>query len=79
MADSSETKSIPQVHAEEIRRLIHDLGNALEIVLQTSFLLGTVEMDESAKQWRGMLDQGVRQAAQVNSQLRDYLLSHTQS
>jgi hypothetical protein len=70
-------QTIPPEPALEIRRLIHDLGNALEIIIQTSYLLGTVDLDENAKQWRTMLDQGVQQATNVNRELRDYIRSHS--
>ena len=73
MTVPSQPKSIPEQQAKEIRRLSHDLSNALEIVLQTSFLLGTVPLDEDAKKWRTMLDNGVQQAAEINRQLRDYV------
>ncbi len=66
-------KPIPEQQAKEIRRLAHDLSNALEIVLQTSFLLGTVPLDDDAKKWRSMLDGGVQQAAEINRQLREYI------
>ncbi len=66
-------KSIPEEQAKEIRRLSHDLSNALEIVLQTSFLLGTVALDEDARKWQSMLDKGVQQAAEINKQLREYI------
>ena len=66
-------KSIPEQQAKEIRRLSHDLSNALEIVLQTSFLLGTVPLDDDAKKWRAMLDNGVQQAAEINRQLREFV------
>jgi hypothetical protein len=66
-------KPIPEQQAKEIRRLSHDLSNALEIVLQTSFLLGTVPLDEEAKKWRTMLDNGVQQAADINRRLREYV------
>jgi hypothetical protein len=69
----AQPKSIPEQQAKEIRRLSHDLSNALEIVLQTSFLLGTVELDDDAKKWRSMLDNGVQQAAEINKQLREYV------
>ncbi len=39
---------IPEELALEIRKLAHDLSNALEVIVQTSFLLGTVEMKEPA-------------------------------
>ncbi len=67
------SRPIPETQAKEIRRLAHDLSNALEIVLQTSFLLGTVPLDEDAKKWRTMLDNGVQQAAEINRQLREYI------
>jgi hypothetical protein len=66
-------KSIPEQQAKEIRRLSHDLSNALEVVLQTSFLLGTVPLDDEAQKWRSMLDNGVQQAAELNRQLREYV------
>jgi hypothetical protein len=73
MTASTQPKPIPEQQAKEIRRLAHDLSNALEIVLQTSFLLGTVELDDDAKKWRTMLDNGVQQAAEINRQLREYV------
>jgi hypothetical protein len=73
MTPSAQPKPIPDQQAAEIRRLSHDLSNALEIVLQTSFLLGMVPLDEDAKKWRSMLDNGVQQAAEINRQLREYI------
>ena len=73
MTTASQPRPIPEEQAKEIRRLSHDLSNALEIVLQTSFLLGTVPLDEDAKKWRQMLDNGVSQAAEINKKLRDYV------
>lgn len=63
--------------AQEIQHLAHDLSNALEIVIQTSFLLGTVELDENARQWHAMLDRGVTQAAEINRKIRDLVRLHT--
>lgn len=73
MTPPSPSRPIPESQAREIRRLSHDLSNALEIVLQTSFLLGTVSLDEDATKWRSMLDSGVQQAAEINRQLREYI------
>ncbi|HEY6445225.1 MAG TPA: hypothetical protein VIY53_02105 [Acidobacteriaceae bacterium] len=73
MTTASQPRPIPEEQAKEIRRLSHDLSNALEIVLQTSFLLGTVPLDEDAKKWRQMLDNGVQQAAEINKKLREYV------
>ena len=77
MTESSGTPPIPIEHAQEIRRLSHDLSNALEIVLQTSYLLGTVALDESAQKWRSMLDAGVQKAVGINRELRDFVRSNS--
>jgi hypothetical protein len=68
---------IPEELALEVRRLAHDLSNALEIVVQTSYLLGRVDLKEPAAGWLRMLDSGVSKALEVNQQLRDYVKQHT--
>jgi hypothetical protein len=77
MTKITEPRPIPEEQAKEIRRLSHDLSNALEIVLQTSFLLGMVPLDDDAKKWRSMLDGGVQQAADINRKLREYIRTNS--
>lgn len=74
---SEETK-IPTQLAGEIRRISHDLSNALEVILQTNYLLGmTADANTDQQKWREMLDQGVMQATQINRQLREYVRAHS--
>ena len=76
--DSNESK-IPSQLAEEIRRLSHDLSNALEVIMQTNYLLGMAKdsgEDESDK-WREMLDRGVAQATKINRELRDFVRANS--
>ena len=68
---------IPEQLAKEIRRLAHDLSNALEIVVQTSYLLGTTGMKEPAAEWLRMLDGGVTKALDINGTLRGYIREHS--
>jgi hypothetical protein len=68
---------IPEELALEVRRLAHDLSNALEIVVQTSFLLSTTEMKEPASDWLRMLEGGVQKALDINLELRKYVKEHT--
>jgi len=75
-SSSASLTAIPSEHAEQIRHLAHDLSNALEVILQTSYLLGTLPLDANAKQWHEMLDKGVHQATAINQQLREYLRRH---
>jgi hypothetical protein len=68
---------IPEDLAIEIRKLAHDLSNALEIIVQTSYLLGTVELKEPGSDWLRMLDNGVHKALDINLALRTYIKAHT--
>jgi hypothetical protein len=73
--DEAGTPLIPIELAQQIRRLSHDLSNALEIVMQTSYLIGTLPLDENGRKWRAMLDGGVQKATEINRQLRDFVRS----
>jgi light-regulated signal transduction histidine kinase (bacteriophytochrome) len=69
--------TIPAEQAKEIRRLSHDLSNALEIIVQANYLLSTTAQDESAKQWIQLLENGVLQAAEINRTLREYIVGNS--
>jgi hypothetical protein len=73
---TTSSPAIPPEHAKEIRRLSHDLSNALEIIVQANYLLNAMSHDESAKQWIQLLDNGVLQAANINRNLRDYVVAN---
>ena len=70
-------EKIPASVAPEIRRLAHDLSNALEIVIQSTYLLSTSPLDESSQQWIGLLNEGVKRAAALNIDLREYIRRHS--
>ena len=73
----SGAEEIPETLALEIRKLAHELSNALEVIVQTSYLLGTVEMKDPGGEWLRMLDNGVRKALDINQALRTYVKSHS--
>jgi hypothetical protein len=68
---------IPEDLSVEMRKIAHDLSNALEIIIQTSYLLSTTEMKEPASDWLHMLDEGVQKAMSLNLALRTYIKDHT--
>jgi hypothetical protein len=70
-------QQIPEDLALEIRRLAHDLSNALEIIVQTSYLLNMADLKEPASDWLRMMDTGVTKALDLNQQLREYIKLHT--
>ena len=69
---------IPEELALEVRRLAHDLSNALEIIVQTSYLLSMAELKPPADDWLRMLDSGVQKALGINQELREYIKRNTQ-
>jgi hypothetical protein len=73
---NSSSELIPEEIALEIRKMAHDLSNALEIIVQTSYLLSTAELKEPASDWLGMLDSGVSKALDINQALRTYIKAH---
>ena len=82
MAEPSQTTDttraeIPEELALEIRKLAHELSNALEVIVQTSYLLGTVDLKEPGSDWVRMLDNGVRKALDLNLSLRNYIKDHS--
>ncbi len=74
---SANVEVIPEDLSLEIRRLAHDLSNALEIIVQTSYLLSTAELKEPASAWLGMLDSGVTKCLDINLELRKFIKAHT--
>jgi hypothetical protein len=70
-------EEIPENLAIEIRKLAHELSNALEVIVQTTYLLGTVELKEPGSEWLRMLDSGVRRALDINLSLRGYIKQHS--
>jgi hypothetical protein len=73
---SASPQQIPEELALEIRRMAHDLSNALEIIVQTSYLLSMAELKEPASDWLRMMDSGVNKALELNLQLREYIKAH---
>ena len=76
---AADVEKIPEDLSVEMRRIAHDLSNALEIIVQTSYLLSTVELKEPASDWLRMLDDGEQKAMNLNLELRTYIKEHTSS
>ena len=48
-----------QADAKEIRRITHDINNALEIIVQASYLVNTTALSDQAREWMKLLDLGI--------------------
>jgi hypothetical protein len=62
-----------QADAKEIRRMTHDMNNALEILVQASYLVNTTALSDQAREWMKLLDMGIQQATGLNRELREFV------
>ncbi|HEV2114186.1 MAG TPA: hypothetical protein VGR50_08540 [Terriglobales bacterium] len=58
--------------------LAHDLSNSVETIMQASYLLGQGKLDESSRKWASLIEQGVRETARVNREIREILRAQTE-
>jgi K+-sensing histidine kinase KdpD len=58
-----------------LRAVAHDLSNALEAILQASYLLEQSKLDENPKRWVQLIDSSSQEAARLNRELRKLLRS----
>src|SRR5438270_13777727 len=61
----SRPKKLPREMTAELRHLAHDLSNALETIIQASYLLGQTRLDSNGKRWARMIESAVDDAARI--------------
>jgi hypothetical protein len=71
MGDTSE--KIPAELTKELRTLSHDLSNALEIIVQGTYLIAQAGPQESSRRWVELIDRAAQDAVKINHRLRDIL------
>jgi hypothetical protein len=64
---------IPEEINTRLRSLAHDLSNAIETIMQASYLLAQTKLDENSKKWAELVDQAGRDAAKINREIREIL------
>ena len=75
MGNTSE--KIPTELAKELRMLAHDLSNALETIVQATYLISQAAPPENLRRWVELIDQASQDAVQINQKLRQALRSQS--
>jgi len=75
MANSDD--KIPADIARELRALAHDLSNALETIVQATYLISQAGPPESSRRWVEMIDQASQDAVKINNKLREIMRAHS--
>ena len=68
---------IPVELAKELRMLAHDLSNALETIVQATYLISQAAPPENLRRWVELIDQASQDAVQINHKLRQVLRSQS--
>ena len=58
-----------------LRVLAHDLSNAVENVMQASYLLAQSQLDDNNQKWLKVIDAAAQEAARINREIREILRS----
>jgi nitrogen-specific signal transduction histidine kinase len=66
---------IPAELAKELRMLAHDLSNALETIVQATYLISQATPPENLRRWIELIDQASEEAVKINHKLRQVLRS----
>ena len=71
------TDKIPAELAKELRILAHDLGNALEAIVQATYLVMQAGPSEDSRRWIEMINEASQDAVRINQRLRQVLRSQS--
>jgi hypothetical protein len=74
---SNSIDKIPAATARELRSLAHDLSNALETIVQATYLISQAELPKDSRRWVEMVDEASQQAVKINLKLRQLLRSQS--
>jgi hypothetical protein len=75
--DKTPADKTPAEINSELRTLAHDLSNAIETIMQATYLLGTAQIDDNGKKWVELIDKASRDAARINRDIREHLRAQT--
>jgi hypothetical protein len=73
----AEESKIPPELVKQLRALAHDLSNALEAIVQATYLLSQANSPETTARWIHVIDQSSQDAVRLNQKLREILRSQS--
>jgi hypothetical protein len=71
------SEKIPADLATELRKLAHDLSNALETIVQAAYLIGQSNPPEGSRRFVALIDNATKDAVKINQNLRQLLRDHS--
>ena len=68
---------LPEETVSTLRTLAHQLSNAIENVMQASYLLGQSKLDDQNSRWLALINSAAEEAARINREIREILRSRS--
>jgi len=68
-----ESKKLQSETVNQLRALAHDLSNSIETIMQASYLLAQVKLDDDNRKWLDLIDKAVQDAARLSREIREIL------
>jgi len=78
MTMGNSPEKIPAEIAKELRTLAHDLSNALETIVQATYLVSQSGPPDNQRRWVELIDQASQDAVQINHKLRQLLRAQSE-
>lgn len=72
-----EAKKLEEDTIGTLRRLSHDLSNAIENVTQACYLLSQSRLDAQNAKWLALINSSAEDAARLNREIRNILRSNS--
>lgn len=72
-----EPKKLADETIANLRTLAHELSNAIENVMQASYLLSQSKPDEQNARWIKLINSATAEAARINREIREILRCHS--
>ena len=69
----TQDNNLPTKTVSTLRTLSHDLSNSIETIMQASYLLAQVKLDDSNRKWLNLIDKAAQEAARINREIREIL------
>ncbi len=73
--DAARSKSKKPDEVARLRGLAHDLSNALEAILQATYLLQQAKLEGDSQRWVKLIDASSQEAVRINGEIRKALRS----
>jgi len=62
----------PEINGK-LRVLAHDLSNSIETIMQASYLLAQMKLEDDAKKWSDLVEKAARDCVHSNPEIREIL------